>query len=110
MPVSYTHLDVYKRQDMQYSRYYHLLNVARNYDYPELTRTSRGFTTGLYTEGRFQSDLSKKSKARYGLETLIETCAKNNIILALSYAYPQNTKVQATNRYTVCLLYTSRCV
>lgn len=46
--------------DMQYSRYYHLLNVAAKYDYPEPTISRGKFTKGLYTEGRNQSDLSKK--------------------------------------------------
>ena len=44
--------------DMQYSRYYHLLNVAAKYEYPKLTITKNGYTKGLYTEGRYQSKLS----------------------------------------------------
>jgi DNA modification methylase len=88
---------------MQYSRYYHLLNVAIQYDYPELTKTSRGFTTGLYTEGRFQSDLSKQSKAKSQFELLMKKCTEYNINLALSYAYPQNKKTQATDRYTISI-------
>lgn len=89
--------------DMQYSRYYHLLNVAKQYDYPELTKTSRGYTVGLYAEGRFQSGLSKKSKAKSDLLLLIEKCKEKNVALALSYAYPQDEKKQATNRYTVSI-------
>ena len=89
--------------DMQYSRYYHLLNVARLYDFPEPTITSRGFTTGLYTEGRYQSELSKKSKARENIRFLMKTCHAYNKNLALSYAYPKNTKVQATDRYTLSI-------
>ncbi|QZN88054.1 DNA adenine methylase [Vagococcus lutrae] len=89
--------------DMQYSRYYHLLNVAKKYNYPELTKTSRGYTVGLYTEGRFQSDLSKKSKAKSDLIMLIEKCKEKNVSLALSYAYPQDEVNQATDRYTVSI-------
>ena len=88
---------------MQYSRYYHILNVAKVYDYPELTKTNKGFTSGLYTEGRFQSDLSKKSKAKSKLKLLMQKCEANNINLALSYAYPQNIQKQATDRYTVSI-------
>ncbi|UZT82891.1 DNA methyltransferase [Caproicibacterium sp. BJN0003] len=90
--------------DMQYSRYYHLLNVAAKYNYPELTKNASGnYTRGLYTEGRFQSKLSQRSGAKAQLEDLILFCKKQNINLALSYAYPQNTKTQATDRYTVSI-------
>ncbi len=89
--------------DMQYSRYYHLLNVAKSYDFPSPTISSRGFTTGLYTEGRFQSELSQKSKAKNRLKFLMEACKKNKINLALSYAYPKNAKIQAVDRYTVSI-------
>ena len=53
--------------DMQYSRYYHLLNVAAKYEYPELTVTKNGYTKGLYTEGRYQSKLSQRSSAKQSL-------------------------------------------
>lgn len=89
--------------DMQYSRYYHLLNVACKYDYPELTVTKNGYTKGLYTEGRYQSKLSQKSSAKEQIERLMKYCFKQNIKLALSYAYPQDTKQQAVNRYTVSI-------
>lgn len=89
--------------DMQYSRYYHLLNVARLYNYPELTKTKNGYTSGLYTEGRYQSDLSKKSKAKSQLNYLMQRCKESNVNLALSYAYPQDKKKQATDRYTVSI-------
>ena len=87
--------------DMQYSRYYHLLNVARQYDYPELTETNRGFTAGLYTEGRFQSKLSQKSNAKDLIELIMEQTYKYGKILALSYAYPRDLKAEAVDRYTV---------
>lgn len=61
--------------DMQYSRYYHLLNVAARYDYPDLTRSRNGYTKGLYTEGRYQSKLSQRSSAGESLERLISFCA-----------------------------------
>lgn len=44
--------------DMQYSRYYHLLNTVVQYDYPDLTENARGYTKGLYLDNRFQSQLS----------------------------------------------------
>lgn len=90
--------------DMQYSRYYHLLSVAANYDYPDLTVGKNGkHTTGLYTEGRFQSKLSQRSSAAEQIKKLMLFCKNNNINLALSYAYPQDPKKQHTARYTVSI-------
>lgn len=89
--------------DMQYSRYYHLLNVAAKYNYPEPTISRGTFTKGLYTEGRNQSDLSKKSTAKGRLKELFNYCHKNGIVLALSYAYPKDEAKQKTDRYTVSI-------
>lgn len=89
--------------DMQYSRYYHLLNVAANYDFPTPTISRGKFTSGLYTEGRNQSDLSKKSTAKLRIKELCQYCKENNIILALSYAYPEDRINQKTDRYTVSI-------
>lgn len=89
--------------DMQYSRYYHLLNVAAKYEYPKLTTTKNGYTKGLYTEGRYQSKLSQRSSAKQSLEDLISFCAQNNTNLAISYAYPQDREKQATDRYTISI-------
>ena len=89
--------------DMQYSRFYHLLNVAAKYNYPKPTITKGKYTKGLYVEGRNQSDLSKRSTAKCRLKELFEYCKRNNIILALSYAYPKDKFNQKTNRYTVSI-------
>ena len=89
--------------DMQYSRYYHLLNVAAKYEYPLLTINKNGYTKGLYTEGRYQSKLSQRGSAKQSLEKLISFCAKTNTNLALSYAYPKDRETQATDRYTISI-------
>lgn len=89
--------------DMQYSRYYHLLNVAARYDYPEPTIIRGQYTKGLYTEGRNQSDLSKKSTAKNKLIELFDYCHNNNIVLALSYAYPIDQINQKIDRYTISI-------
>ncbi len=89
--------------DMQYSRYYHLLNVAVKYDYPELTKNAGNYTKGLYTEGRLQSPLSQRGSAKKYLEKLFKYCNENRINLALSFAYPQNSVRQPTDRYTVTI-------
>lgn len=89
--------------DMQYSRYYHLLNVASQYDYPALTTSKSGYTKGLYTEGRYQSKLSQHSSAKGALEKLIQFCAGAQTNLAISYGYPEDPEKQATDRYTISI-------
>lgn len=89
--------------DMQYSRYYHLLNIARKYNYPKPTVNKNGFTSGLYTEGRFQSELSQKGKAKKLLIDIIIKAHSLNKGLALSYAYPKKIEQQKTDRYTVSI-------
>lgn len=89
--------------DMQYSRYYHLLNMAAVYDYPEPTMVGNDYTSGLYTNGRYQSKLSQHSMAKKELEKLISRCAETDTNLAMSYAYPADREKQATNRYTMSI-------
>ncbi len=87
--------------DMQYSRYYHLLNTVVQYDYPDISLNRGNISTGVYREGRFQSNLSKRSKASIEIDRLFQ-CAKNHTInIALSFAYPRDPEKQATNRYTM---------
>lgn len=89
--------------DMQYSRYYHLLNVAARYDYPEPSYVQGKYTKGLYTEGRFQSKLSQRNSAKEQIAKLINFCAEKSINLAISFAYPQDTHKQATDRYVMSI-------
>lgn len=89
--------------DMQYSRYYHLLNVAARYNYPEPSIVQGKYTTGLYTEGRYQSKLSQRNAAKNQIASLISFCAKSKINLAISFAYPQDTENQATDRYVMSI-------
>ncbi|HCF38347.1 MAG TPA: hypothetical protein DER56_04625 [Thermosipho africanus] len=87
--------------DMQYSRYYHLLNTAALYDYDSISLYRGKVSKGLYRENRFQSPLSQRSNALDQTSMLFDYCKGNRINLALSFAYPRNTKEQATNRYTM---------
>lgn len=87
--------------DMQYSRYFHLLNTLINYDYPPLTIYRGHISKGLYTDNRYQSPLSQRSKAlSYQIE-LFKLCKSKNIGLGFSFAYPQNPEKQATDRYVL---------
>lgn len=87
--------------DMQYSRYYHLLNTVTLYDYDDISSNRGNLTKGLYRERRYQSPLSQKSKASEYTKELFEFCSENKINLGFSFAYPRDTESQPTNRYTM---------
>lgn len=87
--------------DMQYSRYYHLLNIVSKYNYPAPTKNGKNYTVGLYTEDRFQSDLSKKHACLPAFRRLIEFSKAYHKNLAVSFAYPRDTERQKTDRYVM---------
>lgn len=87
--------------DMQYSRYYHLLNTVTLYDYDKISSNKGNLTKGLYRETRYQSPLSQKSKAADYIKELFEFCSHNSINLGFSFAYPRDPEIQPTNRYTM---------
>lgn len=89
--------------DMQYSRYFHLLNTITDYSYPEMTKKNGALTTGLYPNNRYQSLLSNHGSAFEKLTLLMKKSSENDISLCFSYAYPVDTKKQATDRYTVSI-------
>lgn len=89
--------------DMQYSRYYHLLNIVSKYDYPAPTRNAGKYTKGLYTENRYQSKLSAKSTCLTTFNNLISFAYDHKINLAISFAYPADVTKQKTNRYVMSI-------
>lgn len=89
--------------DMQYSRYYHLLNVVAKYNYPKPSIVHGKYTKGLYTENRFQSELSKKGSCLNSFKTLIEFSNTYKKNLAISFAYPVNPLQQKTDRYVMSI-------
>lgn len=89
--------------DMQYSRYYHLLNTVTLYDYDNISLNRGKLSKGLYREKRFQSPLSQRSKAKEQIEALFKFCKDNKINLGFSFAYPRDPEKQAVNRYTMSI-------
>ena len=89
--------------DMQYSRYYHILETITRYDYPAITHQHGRCSTGLYREHRFQSPLSQHGKARYCIEELIKFSKEKKKTIIFSYAYPRDIEKQKSNRYTVSI-------
>ena len=89
--------------DMQYSRYYHLLNIVAKYNYPAPTQNAGKYTKGLYTVDRFQSKLSAKSSCLQTFNTLISFSNEYKKDLAISFAYPADTAKQKTDRYVMSI-------
>lgn len=89
--------------DMQYSRYYHLLNTVSKYDYPSPTLNAGRYTKGLYTANRYQSKLSAKSTCLTSFNNLVSFAKHYNKNLAISFAYPANISEQKTSRYVMSI-------
>lgn len=89
--------------DMQYSRYFHLLETVTKYDYPQISKYRGKISTGLYRENRFQSPLSQRKNAKLELEKLIKLCAEKNKTLVFSYAYPIDLEKEKSDRYTMSI-------
>lgn len=66
--------------EAQYSRFYHLLETAVKYDYPELNHK------GLYRNDRFQSNFCYKSKAPEEFEYIAEKTSSIGANIAISYS------------------------
>ena len=87
--------------DMQYSRYYHLLNTVTRYDYPSLTVKGGTYTKGLYTDNRYQSKLSTKKDCLMTFSKLIDFSKAYKKDLVVSFAYPIDIERQKTDRYVM---------
>lgn len=89
--------------DMQYSRYYHLLETVTRYDYPKLSYYRGKISKGLYRENRFQSPLSQHSSAKADIDKLIQNAKRLHKIIIFSYAYPIDPIKQKSDRYTMTI-------
>jgi adenine-specific DNA methylase len=88
--------------DMQYSRYYHLLNFIIKYEKASPTKIKGAYTKGLYTEGRYQSFLSAKSSCLNTFAKLVEFSLRYGKRLVISFAYPADNS-QKTDRYVMSI-------
>lgn len=87
--------------DMQYSRYYHLLNTVTIYEYCSPTFKNDKYTKGLYLSNRNQSKLSSKNSCMYEMIKLMEVCSNNRINLVISYGYPEFNSSEKKDRYVM---------
>lgn len=78
-----------------YSRYYHVLETICLYDEPEVSNVKVGndikISRGMYRSERHQSPFCIKSQAKKAFEELIESVAKKNVKLVLSYSPYEKT-------------------
>ncbi len=87
--------------DMQYSRYYHLLNTIAIYEADSPTIKQGKFTNGLYLNNRKQSDLSTKKSCLTMMIKLMETCKHHNVNLVISFGYPNSNSDEKNDRYVM---------
>ncbi len=73
-----------------YSRFYHVLEVLIDYDYPELEKKKlqgvERVLNGRYPLGRFQSPLSVPSKAKNEFNKIFQRIAESKSTIVLSYS------------------------
>lgn len=71
----------------QYSRFYHILETACRYDYPQLQMNRDGkVTRGLYREGKHLSSFCSVSKAPAAFQRLLMLAKSLSAVLVLSYS------------------------
>ena len=114
IPVSYTHLDVYKRQE--YIRKYRFANAFHPFHGVSMMscgHLAEEHTSAIYIVGAREPGIARGMglKTRATFEEALEDAKKKFVgdspnILAL----PQTFTTAAVNLCMNCLLYTSRCV
>lgn len=87
--------------DMQYSRYYHLLNTVIENRFSEPTVLNGSYTKGLYFNNRYQSKLSQKNTCLGQMEKLIAFSSEYDKTLVISFGFPQDAQTQKTDRYVL---------
>lgn len=70
----------------QYSRFYHVLEVAARYEIPELQLVNGKVTSGLYNVNRYKSPYSSKVEAPKAFNDLVGIAKEAGASLALSYS------------------------
>ena len=85
--------------DMQYSRYYHLLNVACEYSFSLPTMKGDKYSSGLYLSNRRQSGISVRKTFLVKMRNLCLFAKRNCINLVISFGYPNKDSEEKKDRY-----------
>lgn len=70
----------------QYSRFYHIPEVIRNYRYLQLQQFRGHITQGLYPDNKFKSDFCSKTKAKDAFRVVFGLVKKAQCNFILSYS------------------------
>ncbi len=70
----------------QYSRFYHIPEVIKQYKYPQLQLYRGHITQGLYPDDKFKSDFCSKTKAKDAFRKVFGLVEKNKCSFILSYS------------------------
>ena len=89
--------------DMQYSRYYHLLNTVLEYKIESPTLIGGKFSSGLYLNNRRQSNISKKGTFASTFSLLLKYSSEKSIPLVISFGYPTQDSGEQHNRYLIAI-------
>lgn len=89
--------------DMQYSRYYHLLNTACEYKIVGPTIKNGLYSSGLYLNNRRQSNISKKGTFASTFSLLLKYASSHSIPLVISFGYPTQESGEQHNRYLISI-------
>lgn len=73
----------------QYSRFYHIPEVIRDYHYPQLQIFRGHVTRGLYPNNKFKSNFCSKSKAKDAFKSIFYLAKMKKCNLILSYSESQ---------------------
>lgn len=85
----------------QYSRFYHVLEVAATYRVPRLQQIKGKVTAGLYGDDRYKSRYSSRKQAPKAFEELVSVARRSGASLALSYS--SSTKDSVGNQRMISL-------
>lgn len=76
----------------QYSRFYHIPEVVKDYRYPQLQLFRGHITQGLYPNNKFKSDFCSKTKAKDAFKTIFSIAKKKDCNLIISYSESQKNE------------------
>lgn len=85
----------------QYSRFYHVLEIAATYTVPQLQLVNGKVTAGLYGDDRYKSRYSSRTQAPKAFDELVGVSRRSGASLALSYS--SSTKNSNGNQRMISL-------
>ncbi|MFO9067171.1 DNA adenine methylase [Legionella pneumophila serogroup 1] len=76
----------------QYSRFYHIPEIAVNYDFPKLQRVKGKITSGIYPEDKFKSRFCSKHQAPSAFKDVFKLAKMCESSLIISYSLSKTSE------------------